>query len=225
MTTTIDSVEIPSLIFTEQGSAPASPSSGDQRIFIRTSDHVLCYVDSSGTVTPVGGALGSATPQPIGAAGGGSATTASKVDHVHAIRSARVAYTGGDISFTSTSFAELVSGIRLTIAAAIGDVLLLTPNLYVGSAAQAMDLDGCTIISGAIQSLMTNTTNGASGWRSTATSFAIIDGCILYTVVSGDISAGNVVVSMAGKMESAGTRLIQANADLPLVLSVVNLGH
>ncbi len=39
----------------EQGSTPANPASGNQKLFIRTSDHVLCYVNSSGTVTPVGG--------------------------------------------------------------------------------------------------------------------------------------------------------------------------
>jgi hypothetical protein len=46
----------PSLLFTEQGSTPTTPAASHQRLFIRTSDHVLCYVNSSGTVTPVGSA-------------------------------------------------------------------------------------------------------------------------------------------------------------------------
>lgn len=37
----------------EQGSTPASPAAGNQKLFIRTSDHLLCYVNSSGVVTPV----------------------------------------------------------------------------------------------------------------------------------------------------------------------------
>lgn len=43
----------PYLTVVEQASTPANPSSGDQKLFVRTSDHVLCYVNSSGTVTPV----------------------------------------------------------------------------------------------------------------------------------------------------------------------------
>ena len=44
----------PYLTMVEQGSTPANPSAGDQKLFIRTSDHLLCYVNSSGTVTTVG---------------------------------------------------------------------------------------------------------------------------------------------------------------------------
>lgn len=43
----------PSALFVE-GTTPSSPSSGDQRLFVRSSDHVLCLVNSSGTVTAVG---------------------------------------------------------------------------------------------------------------------------------------------------------------------------
>ncbi len=43
----------PYLTEVEQGSTPATPASGNQKLFIRTSDHLLCYVNSSGTVTPV----------------------------------------------------------------------------------------------------------------------------------------------------------------------------
>jgi hypothetical protein len=47
--------------YTEQA-APANPAASHQRLFVRSSDHVLCYVNSSGTVTPVassGAATGS----------------------------------------------------------------------------------------------------------------------------------------------------------------------
>lgn len=42
----------PSLLFTEQGSTPTSPAASHERLFVRSSDHVLCTVDSSGTVRP-----------------------------------------------------------------------------------------------------------------------------------------------------------------------------
>lgn len=47
----------PYLTAVEQGSTPATPGSGNQKLFIRTSDHLLCYVNSSGTVTTVGGGM------------------------------------------------------------------------------------------------------------------------------------------------------------------------
>ncbi len=46
----------PSMLYVE-GTTPASPSSGRQRLFVRSSDHVLCMVNSGGTVTPLSGSL------------------------------------------------------------------------------------------------------------------------------------------------------------------------
>lgn len=43
------------LTFTEQGSAPANPDSGDQRLYFRTSDHHLVRVNSSGTIVDIEG--------------------------------------------------------------------------------------------------------------------------------------------------------------------------
>ena len=76
--------DFPSVLLTEQGSAPSSPAASHQRLYIRTSDHTLVTVNSSGTVTPVssgGGtptfsgcrAYSSATQGPL------SATTMTKV--------------------------------------------------------------------------------------------------------------------------------------------------
>jgi len=48
----------PSVLVTE-GSAPASPAAGKQRVFIDSADHVLKVKNSAGTVTAVGGAGGS----------------------------------------------------------------------------------------------------------------------------------------------------------------------
>ncbi len=55
--------DFPSILVTEQGSAPTSPAASHQRLYIRTSDHTLVTVNSSGTVTQVGtgGAAGTVT--------------------------------------------------------------------------------------------------------------------------------------------------------------------
>jgi len=65
----------PYLTVVEQASTPANPSSGDQKLFVRTSDHVLCYVNSSGTVTPVssGGGAGTGNAGAVYAMGNGAA--------------------------------------------------------------------------------------------------------------------------------------------------------
>lgn len=48
--------DYPSILVTEQGSAPTTPAASHQRMYIRTSDHTLVTVNSSGTVTAVGAA-------------------------------------------------------------------------------------------------------------------------------------------------------------------------
>lgn len=40
-----------------EGTAPASPSAGDQRLFVDSADHLLKYKNSSGTITPVGNGI------------------------------------------------------------------------------------------------------------------------------------------------------------------------
>ncbi len=50
-------------ILNVEGTTPADlPAAGQQRLFIRSSDHVLCYVNSAGTVTPVGASSGMTDP-------------------------------------------------------------------------------------------------------------------------------------------------------------------
>lgn len=48
----------PSVLLVEQGSAPASPSSGQQRLYLKTSDHLPYLVNSAGGVSAVGGGGG-----------------------------------------------------------------------------------------------------------------------------------------------------------------------
>lgn len=48
--------EFPSLLVKE-GTAPSSPASGDQRLFVDSSDHLLKLKNSSGTVTAVGSGM------------------------------------------------------------------------------------------------------------------------------------------------------------------------
>ena len=49
----VDTVDITKLLMVEQSSTPSNPAAGKQKLFVRTSDHALCLVDSSGVVTPL----------------------------------------------------------------------------------------------------------------------------------------------------------------------------
>lgn len=53
----VDTVDITKLILVEQGSTPSTPAATKQKLFIRSSDHLICTVDSSGVVTPWGGTV------------------------------------------------------------------------------------------------------------------------------------------------------------------------
>jgi hypothetical protein len=50
--------QFPKVILTEQGSTPANPGAGDQKVYIRTSDHHVCRVNSAGAVVDVEAAGG-----------------------------------------------------------------------------------------------------------------------------------------------------------------------
>lgn len=76
--------DYPSVLLTEQGSAPTTPAASHQRLYFRTSDHTLVSVNSSGTVTPVDSGAGAmATDALWDAAGdlavGSGANTAAKL--------------------------------------------------------------------------------------------------------------------------------------------------
>jgi len=73
----------PSVLYTE-GTTPSSPASGKQRLYIRSSDHKVCRVDSSGTVTVVESSGGNVATDTIwdakgDLAAGTGADTASKL--------------------------------------------------------------------------------------------------------------------------------------------------
>ncbi len=69
--------EFPSLLIKE-GTTPTSPAAGDQRLFVRSSDHVLCLVNSGGTVAAVGN-YNSGVPWTSGTSMPGSPVTNQRI--------------------------------------------------------------------------------------------------------------------------------------------------
>lgn len=57
--------DFPSMLLTE-GTTPSTPAASHDRLFVRSSDHLLCLVNSSGTVSVVGSGV-AGTPAFVGA--------------------------------------------------------------------------------------------------------------------------------------------------------------
>lgn len=110
--------EFPSVLYKE-GSAPANPAAGDQRTFIDSADHKFKRVNSSGTVTTIEG-------------GGGSAVA----------NSARVLYTGGDKTTTSSTFVDVdATNAKLTLTTGARGVLIGVTVTVKGTVATDLSLD------------------------------------------------------------------------------------
>lgn len=80
--------DYPSVLLTEQGSAPTTPAASHQRMYIRTSDHTLVTVNSSGTVTAV-------------ASGGSAATVAA---HGCRVTRSGSSFSIGNATYTAVQF-------------------------------------------------------------------------------------------------------------------------
>jgi hypothetical protein len=161
----------PSLLLVE-GAAPADPAAGGQRLFIDSTDHTLKRVDSAGTVTAV-------------ESGGGSPVFGTAQ---HAANITFAPSTGG-------TYQDLCTDADVTVAASVGDWLEVALATEIEAANNPTYLDVATRVSGATVNLVANGTNTA--WRVLETTIPMpIGTAMLYQVVSGDISAGNVTLRM-----------------------------
>jgi len=125
--TTIADDNTPNKLLVEQGSTPATPAAGKQRIFIRTSDHKLCRVDSSGAVTVIEG-------------GGGTSLSNSNISPT----------TSNVSAAANTRYFANVSGLTanrnfVVPAGAVGDVIEL--NIKTGDDTYALIIKGDTGVS------------------------------------------------------------------------------
>jgi hypothetical protein len=126
--------DFPSVLFTE-GTTPSSPAASHQRLFVRSSDHVLCYVNSSGTVTAVGAGLSdpmttrgdiivrnaSNVTARLGRGSAAQVLTSDGTDVAWAapsgggsLANGKVLVTSGNVTTTSTTFTDL-TGATVTL--------------------------------------------------------------------------------------------------------------
>lgn len=204
----------PSVLVVE-GTTPASPPAGDQRVFIDSADHKLKRVNSSGTVTTIESS--------------GSGLTAIPVSVL--------TVTSGDKTLLATSYTAVDTGgaFDITIAASAGDILELTLSAILGSDGQSTPNNVAFTARTRVASADVNTISGASasvpGWFApdvVTGKVAVISGSAFYTVVSGDISSGNVTLRLYYKTDVATAgfgRTMFADTSNPSVFSVKNLKH
>lgn len=139
-----------------------------------------------------------------------------------------VTRTAGNLSGTTgATFVELSSALRLTIPAAVGDIISMGINGSVTSGNRAYALDPATIVSGSIVNRFANGSGGVSGWQVNASTTRFITGQYLYVVQSGDLSGGNVTVSVSNANATTGgtAATINASSNNPLQVILLNYGQ
>lgn len=144
--------------------------------------------------------------------------------------------TAGDVSLNTASITEVNSGLRLTLPAAVGDVLEFGIDAQLDSTAQFVGFDVYTMPGGTRTnpfgpglSANLSTLVGVVGWEaSNAAAARMISGSVTRTVVSGDLDAGSpntVTASLHFAKVNATARALFAQTNIPLKVWMKNLGH
>lgn len=141
--------------------------------------------------------------------------------------------TSGNITLNSTNWANVDTGLDLTIQASADDVIEAGLSGFVGNEAVETYFDFATIVGGspvnsfaraaAVEAAPT-TTLGVSHWLSLSGVYVLLAGSIPYTVVSGDVSSGIVTVRFRYAQGAATNRTLRAGATSPLVVWARNIG-
>lgn len=136
--------------------------------------------------------------------------------------------TAGDLTYPTGGFAQFSTPLQITLPCETGDLLEFGINAYAAPGATTVGaLDVATIVSAAIVNRFANTTDGVMGWyRSTATGEHSIGGSVFYVAQAGDISGGNVVLSLIGNRVSGSNAItLLANTTDCFFAHAVNHRH
>jgi hypothetical protein len=142
--------------------------------------------------------------------------------------------TAGDITLNANAaWADLPTiGTTwdITLAAQVGDVIEAGLSGVIDSAVTISYFDVVTIVAGvATNSFGSGTTpananKGVMGWYCATTVLNNLTGSVLYTLASGDLSAGLVTVRLRSQNSNATTRNLHGTVDFPLAFWAKNLG-
>lgn len=136
----------------------------------------------------------------------------------------------GNVTINGTSWANVDTGLDLTIAAAATDWLAVSVSgrLAAGSATTHTFFDIATIVSGSPVNYFGvgggASDEGLNGLRIADTLDLPLAGTYLYQVQAGDISGGNVTLRLRTRQGVAGNRAFVAGSTNPFKWWVANLG-
>lgn len=140
-------------------------------------------------------------------------------------------YAAGDITVSSTTAgADAANPPDLVVAAATGDLLMVGISARRNdTSGSSLRMDVATIVSAAVVNYISSGTGtpastGVSGWFMLGTVVQSVGGEMPYVVQAGDISGGNVTVSLRAWVSAAGP-ILAAQAAAPLKFWVRNLGQ
>lgn len=145
----------------------------------------------------------------------------------------RVNRTAGDLSLNNTSWTVVNSGLDITLAAVVGDVIEVGASGFTGAEAiliffDVFSLVGATLTnSWADDAALNNTHQGIMAWRCEASAVGKFGPPITRAVVAGDISGGNVTLRLCFRTNTAGAKSLLAGtvAGTPFSFWARNLGQ
>lgn len=134
--------------------------------------------------------------------------------------------TSGTITLTAATFAALDTGTDLVLAASVGDSIEVALGGLFGNEAVSIVLDVATMVAGsAVNWFATDGTSSGYGiwYKNTVANNEAISGSIIRTLVSGDISGGNVTLRAFGRRDTSNATVLSSTA-IPLHFWAKNLG-
>lgn len=122
-------------------------------------------------------------------------------------------------------FTVIDAALDLVLAAQIGDVLEVHFSALVQPpGTTGFGLNACSMVGGAAVNNYAPGTYGHGSWWHPAGSTLGNGTPIFYTVVSGDISGGNVTTRIRYTTDGSGNTTLWASGSFPLEFTVKNLG-
>jgi hypothetical protein len=137
--------------------------------------------------------------------------------------------TAGSITLNSSAWANVDTGLDITLGAAAGDVIEYAISANLQSGAEAY-FDVVSIVSGSpVNSFSRDaapanppTGYGFLGWLCTGSVISRVTGSIFHTLAAGDVSGGNVTLRLRYSVATA--RVIDGTSGSPLHVWARNLG-
>lgn len=135
--------------------------------------------------------------------------------------------TAGDLTLNSTTWANVDTGMDITLPAATGDLIEASVSALAGAQAVSIYMDVATIVAGSPVNYFASSGGGSdtpAPWVGFASATTVISGTVMYTVQAGDISGGNVVLRLRYRESSATNKIISGVAGIPLHFAAKNYG-